>query len=54
MALHLAEQLSGNPSGMDEEAHIEQLLNEKLMQGYLLLEKSCPVCATLLVKNGPA
>jgi hypothetical protein len=38
---------------MDEEAHIEQLLSEKLMEGYLLLEKSCPVCATPLVKNGP-
>lgn len=35
----------------DEEAHIEQLLSEKLMEGYVLLEKSCPVCSTPLVKN---
>jgi hypothetical protein len=33
MAMHLAEQLSGNPSGVDEETHIEQLLSENLMQG---------------------
>ena len=33
------------------EARLEQLLSEKLMQGYVLLESSCPVCATPLVKN---
>ena len=36
---------------MDNEAHIEQLLSEKLMEGFVLLEKSCPICATPLVKN---
>ena len=35
----------------EDEVHIEQLLSEKLMQGYVLLEKSCPVCATPLVKS---
>jgi hypothetical protein len=33
------------------EARLEQLLSEKLMQGYVLLEASCPVCSTPLVKN---
>lgn len=33
------------------EAKLEQLLSEKLMQGYVLLESSCPVCSTPLVKN---
>jgi hypothetical protein len=53
MTMALAAQISGNRAGMAEEAHIELLLSEKLMKGYLLLEKSCPVCATPLVKNGP-
>lgn len=39
-----------NPA-MQEDEHIEQLLSEKLMEGYVLLEKSCPVCTTPLVKN---
>lgn len=34
-----------------KEAKLEQLLSEKLMQGYVLLETSCPVCSTPLVKN---
>eukprot|EP00537_Pseudo-nitzschia_pungens_P002223 CAMPEP_0172363502 /NCGR_PEP_ID=MMETSP1060-20121228/6846_1 /TAXON_ID=37318 /ORGANISM="Pseudo-nitzschia pungens, Strain cf. cingulata" /LENGTH=1179 /DNA_ID=CAMNT_0013086253 /DNA_START=103 /DNA_END=3642 /DNA_ORIENTATION=- len=33
------------------EAKLEQLLSEKLMQGYVLMEASCPKCATPLVKN---
>jgi Sjogren's syndrome/scleroderma autoantigen 1 (Autoantigen p27) len=39
-----------NPAMQDDE-HIEQLLSEKLMEGYVLLEKSCPVCSTPLVKG---
>ena len=39
-----------NPAMQDDE-HIEQLLSEKLMEGYVLLEKSCPVCCTPLVKD---
>jgi hypothetical protein len=35
------------------EAEIEQLLSERLMEGYILLETSCPVCSTPLVKNCP-
>jgi hypothetical protein len=38
----------------DEEDQIEQLLSDKLMQGYTLLEKSCPSCATPLVKKEAA
>ena len=44
-------QLEVKYSGEDED-HIEQLLSDKLMQGYVLLEKSCPSCATPLVKQG--
>ena len=33
------------------EARLEQLLSEKLMQGYVLMESSCPKCSTPLVKN---
>jgi len=39
-----------NPAMQDDD-HIEQLLSEKLMEGYVLLEKSCPVCCTPLVKD---
>jgi hypothetical protein len=35
----------------DEEARVEALLSDKLMDGYVLLEVSCPACATPLVKN---
>lgn len=49
MAMEI-ENINSNLSKADE-AHIEQLLSEKLMDGYVLLEKSCPVCATPLVKN---
>ena len=49
MAMEL-ENIDSNLSKVDE-AHIEQLLSEKLMEGYVLLEKSCPACATPLVKN---
>mmetsp|Transcript_24566 Transcript_24566/g.51906 ORF Transcript_24566/g.51906 Transcript_24566/m.51906 type:complete len:1230 (+) Transcript_24566:184-3873(+) len=34
-----------------KEARLEQLLSEKLMQGYVLMETSCPKCLTPLVKN---
>jgi hypothetical protein len=44
------ENINSNLSKADE-VHIEQLLSEKLMEGYVLLEKSCPVCSTPLVKN---
>jgi hypothetical protein len=37
--------------GSINEAEIEQLLSEKLMKGYVLLDTSCPVCSTPLVKN---
>ena len=33
------------------EARLEQLLSEKLMKGYVLMESSCPKCSTPLVKN---
>lgn len=49
MAMEI-ENIDSNLSNADE-AHIEQLLSEKLMEGYVLLEKSCPVCSTPLVKN---
>ena len=42
---------SHTPEYTDEEAHIEQLLSEKLLQGYVLLEKACPACMTPLVKR---
>jgi hypothetical protein len=37
------------------EEHIEDLLSEKLLEGYQLIEKSCPECATPLIKmeNNP-
>ena len=34
-----------------DEAKIEQLLSDKLMEGFVLLDKSCPVCSTPLVKK---
>jgi hypothetical protein len=47
------ENISSNISHQmdDEETRIENLLSEKLMMGFVLLEKSCPVCATPLVKH---
>jgi hypothetical protein len=45
------EQVEVKYNGEDED-QIENLLSEKLMQGYVLLEKSCPSCATPLVKKG--
>jgi hypothetical protein len=36
---------------LHDESHIENLLSEKLMEGFVLLEKSCPVCATPLVRS---
>jgi hypothetical protein len=35
----------------EEEQLVEQKLSEKLMDGFLLLEKACPCCATPLVKQ---
>ena len=35
----------------DEDAEIERLLSEKLLEGYILMERICPSCATPLVKN---
>lgn len=46
-----AETASSGAYASIDEGKIEQLLSEKLMQGYVLLESSCPVCATPLVKN---
>ena len=40
-----------NDRGGRDESQIENLLSEKLMDGFVLLEKSCPVCATPLVKS---
>lgn len=52
MAMEIENIDSNLSNGMDqEEARIEQFLSEKLMEGYVLLEKSCPVCSTPLVKN---
>lgn len=33
------------------EAHVEKLLSEKLLNGFVLLETCCPACSTPLVKN---
>ena len=33
------------------DARIEQMLSEKLMSGYVLMEATCPKCAVPLVKN---
>lgn len=51
MAMEIENIDSNLSNAMENEAHIEQLLSEKLMEGYVLLEKSCPVCSTPLVKN---
>jgi hypothetical protein len=37
--------------GRADEELVEQKLSEKLMEGFLLLEKACPCCATPLVKQ---
>ena len=34
-----------------DDAKIEQMLSEKLMNGYVLMEATCPKCAVPLVKN---
>jgi hypothetical protein len=47
----MSEQESGSSGGSIDEERIEQLLSEKLMTGYVLLETCCPVCSTPLVKN---
>lgn len=36
---------------LNTEEHVERLLSERLVDGYLLLEKACPACATPLVKR---
>jgi len=38
---------------IEDENVIEERLSERLLQGFVLLEKNCPVCATPLVKNQP-
>ena len=53
MVLEVEHSASNMSNNVDDEARIEMLLSEKLMQGYVLLEKSCPVCATPLVKKNP-
>eukprot|EP00934_Nitzschia_sp_Nitz4_P002837 Nitzschia sp. Nitz4//scaffold139_size61406//21186//24205//NITZ4_006453-RA/size61406-snap-gene-0.10-mRNA-1//-1//CDS//3329535831//2827//frame0 len=45
------EVLGPSTDEMAEEAKIEQMLSEKLMDGFVLLESSCPICSTPLVKN---
>jgi len=35
----------------DEEDLVERLLSERLLEGFLLLEKACPACSTPLVKE---
>lgn len=37
--------------GVNEEEVVERLLSERLVEGFLLLEKACPACATPLVKR---
>jgi len=34
-----------------DEAEVERLLSERLVEGFVLLEKACPACATPLVKR---
>jgi hypothetical protein len=41
-----------DPTTADSEV-VEHLLSDKLVEGYLLLEKACPSCATPLVKRNP-
>lgn len=49
---HLVQHATSNQHADDNlEMEIEKLLSEKLLQGYLLLEKACPSCATPLVKQ---
>jgi len=35
----------------EEDERVERLLSEKLVEGYLLLDNACPVCATPLIKE---
>jgi Sjogren's syndrome/scleroderma autoantigen 1 (Autoantigen p27) len=49
---HEAGQYHGLRSPLnDEDLEIERLLSQKLLEGYVLMERSCPACATPLVKN---
>ena len=42
-------------SSFDQVNHdVERLLSERLLQGFCLLERACPSCATPLVKQDPA
>ncbi|KAL7566382.1 hypothetical protein ACA910_011123 [Epithemia clementina (nom. ined.)] len=41
----------GSTATLMDEARIEELLSEKLVEGFLLLERSCPRCLTPLVKQ---
>ena len=45
------EQHIHSPMLNDDDAEIERLLSEKLLEGYTLMERICPSCATPLVKN---
>jgi Sjogren's syndrome/scleroderma autoantigen 1 (Autoantigen p27) len=51
MSEHDTTTSSGGASRSINEAEIEKLLSDKLMEGYILMETPCPVCSTPLVKN---
>lgn len=38
----------------EEQAEVERLLSERLLQGFCLLERACPACTTPLVRLTPA
>lgn len=45
---------TGAKKGAPNAAHVEELLSDKLLQGFLLTERSCPRCETPLVKQEQA
>ncbi len=45
------EEATSDGNDIPSEEEIEQMLSEKLMEGYTLLESCCPVCTTPLIKN---
>lgn len=51
MATTIATESEIGREEMISDSKIEQLLSEKLMDGYVLMEATCPKCAVPLVKN---
>ena len=51
MATTIATESEIGHEEMISDSKIEQLLSEKLMDGYVLMEATCPKCAVPLVKN---